>query len=206
MSSSHNFDTSIYDQPARSNTSESLFNTPTGRNRYDRLRHKQLVPYKCLSLPVLDVLHLATVVTTYFRNSGWIGNFDIAHCAYYELVLEFYSAFHFQRHIQISLDTPGVVKFWLLDLYVACQVDLLDARYLDLMGLLLGTPSSFCFVAPSVRSTPAEQVFRLQNQNEIPTQAQPSMTIEQRLERIEARLDTFGQQLAELIVIIRERQ
>ncbi|KAH1114912.1 hypothetical protein J1N35_008290 [Gossypium stocksii] len=67
------------------------------------------------------------------------------------------------------------------DLHVACQADPLDARCLDSMGLLLGTPSSFRFVPLSVRSTPSERVFRQQNQNDAPApvQSQPTLTIEQ---------------------------
>ncbi|KAK5826748.1 hypothetical protein PVK06_021678 [Gossypium arboreum] len=82
--------------------------------QYDRLRHKQILPCKCLSIPVLAALNIETAVTDYFRNIGWVGNFDVAYCAYYELVLEFYSTFHLQRCDPISLDTPGVVKFQLL--------------------------------------------------------------------------------------------
>ncbi|KAK8318646.1 hypothetical protein V6Z12_A13G187100 [Gossypium hirsutum] len=85
--------------------------TTTSQNRYDHLRHKQLVPCKCLSLPVLDTLRNGTDVTTYFHNIGLVENFDISHCAYYELVLEFYSTFHFHRHGNISLDTPNVIRF-----------------------------------------------------------------------------------------------
>ncbi|KAK5771501.1 hypothetical protein PVK06_047711 [Gossypium arboreum] len=83
-------------------------------------------------------------------------------------------------------------------------VDPLDARCLDLMGLLLGTPSFFYFVPLGVCTAPTERVFRRKNHDNEPTQGQPSMTIEQCLERIEVRLNTFVQQLADLIAIIRE--
>ncbi|KAH1073259.1 hypothetical protein J1N35_025587 [Gossypium stocksii] len=168
------------------------FTSDIDRSRYDFLRHKVIIPCKCLSIPILAALHIETTVTDYFQNIGWVRNFDVTHSTYYELVLEFYSTFQFDRHGHISLDTPDVVKFRLLvehvikakrplilrslitqllfslhgskapisDLHVACQANPLDARCLDSMGLLLGTPSSFRFVPPGVRSTPSERVFR----------------------------------------------
>ncbi|KAH1045457.1 hypothetical protein J1N35_036241 [Gossypium stocksii] len=81
---------------------------------YDCLRHKQVVPYKCLSLSILNALHIGTMVVDYFHNIGWAGNFDITHCTYYELILEFHSTFHFQQHGQFSLDTPSIITFRLL--------------------------------------------------------------------------------------------
>ncbi|KAK5775536.1 hypothetical protein PVK06_043437 [Gossypium arboreum] len=56
--------------------------------------------------------------------------------------------------------------------------DPLDAQCLDSMGLLLGTPSSFRFVPPSICTSPTERVFRRRNHDNAPIQAQPSMTIE----------------------------
>ncbi|KAH1082475.1 hypothetical protein J1N35_022236, partial [Gossypium stocksii] len=44
----------------------------------------------------------------------------------------------------------------------------------------------------------------LRNQQEVPNQHQPSITIEQCLECIKAQLDTFGQQMADLITDIHD--
>ncbi|KAK5834210.1 hypothetical protein PVK06_018084 [Gossypium arboreum] len=295
-----------------------MFTSATDRDRHDHLRHKQIVPCKCLSISVLAAFNIETIVTDYFCNIGSIGNFDITHCAYYKLVFEFYSTFHFQWHEHISLDTPSIIKFQLLgttyslsiidfnialafvseestmstyyenslctfpidfkaieafalltdnvetmyslktskdlwfrnptlcyihrylaynfsgrqddpatvskwnysyygvytpivqsnapisDLHVACQADPLDAHCLDSIGLLLSTPFSFHFVPPGVRSSQAERIFRQQNQHDVPNQERPPMTIEQCLERIEALLDTLGQQMADLIAALRE--
>lgn len=59
-------------------------------------------------------MDIDTTVHNYFHNIGWVGTFDLVHCAYYELVLKFYVAFRFQRHAQFSLDTPGIISFRLL--------------------------------------------------------------------------------------------
>ncbi|KAH1091512.1 hypothetical protein J1N35_018769 [Gossypium stocksii] len=55
-----------------------------------------------------------------------------------------------------SMYSPKTPKDLWFHLHVACQVDPLDAQCLDSMELFLGTPSSFCFVPPGVRSAPAE--------------------------------------------------
>ncbi|KAH1082247.1 hypothetical protein J1N35_022008 [Gossypium stocksii] len=103
-----------------------------------------------------------------------------------------YLAYNFLGR-QDALATISKMELFLLwCMYTSRLADTLDAQCLNSMRLLVGTLSSFCFVPPGIRCASAKLVFRQQNQNKVPTQAQPSMTIDRCLENIEARLDPFG--------------
>lgn len=72
-------------------------------NRNDQDRYKSLTTQtiNSLQMPIeicVTALNINIAVHTYFRNIGWISGFDLVHYVYYDLVLEFYITFHFQRN------------------------------------------------------------------------------------------------------------
>ncbi|KAH6808265.1 hypothetical protein C2S51_029373 [Perilla frutescens var. frutescens] len=98
--------------PSESTLQESLnFSTKLLRDRYAKVCERPILPGKNLDLLALERLGIRHAVEVLIDKIGWKSFFEINYVAFIELTREFYTTFQFVKPDDLTLDTPGVIKY-----------------------------------------------------------------------------------------------
>lgn len=91
------------------------FTKKSEKDRYIALCKKQIIPCSFIHHPTLEVLQIRMEVLELIQNMGWESYFAVTCPAYIKLVREFYATFEFIKPENLTLSSPGVVRFRLME-------------------------------------------------------------------------------------------
>ncbi|KAG8364868.1 hypothetical protein BUALT_Bualt18G0043200 [Buddleja alternifolia] len=175
--------------------------------RYNELCRSPIIPGKCVDYDALNVLNIRYEFVALVVGIGWSGYFHVKLPAFIELTREFYTTFKFNKPKDLTLTSPGVVKFRLMGKEFSYSINqfnvalgFVDNDYVqtDEMGIVTlnhGRPT-FTSLGPTVQS----RKHKCRNMEDPPrdtTSSTPetsnmhsfSRHFEDRLNRMESKLD-----------------
>ncbi|KAG8371070.1 hypothetical protein BUALT_Bualt13G0048700 [Buddleja alternifolia] len=93
----------------------TTFKSKVQQTRYNALCRYPIIPGKCVDYDALNVLNICDEFVALVDGIGWSGYFHVKLPAFIELTREFYTTFKFNKTKDLTLTSPGVVKFRLMD-------------------------------------------------------------------------------------------
>ncbi|KAG8378762.1 hypothetical protein BUALT_Bualt07G0018800 [Buddleja alternifolia] len=92
----------------------TTFKSKVQQKRYNELCRYPIIPSKCVDYDALNALNIRDEFVALVDGIGWSGYFHVKFPAFIELTREFYTTFKFNKTKDLTLTSPGVVKFRLM--------------------------------------------------------------------------------------------
>ncbi|KAG8365288.1 hypothetical protein BUALT_Bualt18G0088900 [Buddleja alternifolia] len=92
----------------------TTFKSKIQKTRYTDLCRYPIILGKFVDFDTLDALHIRDEFVALVDGIGWSGYFHVKPPAFIELTREFYTTFKFNKPKDLTLTSPGVVKFRLM--------------------------------------------------------------------------------------------